>query len=676
MASLLLLLCPALLCAQTPARSAGGDDQTKDTLQHSVRIDNYTLVGSKGEDRGETIYYFKCWMCHNKYTKSAPYLKDLFQRETLSSGDPVDEQTVAAKIKDGGSRMPAFQYSLTDTDISDLMVYLHSGKCCVEGENPPANPWYRASEANWTVPRTTSGGASGSVKLTDGGSPEGVMVQLIAPNGVRTTVYTDEDGRYQFPQMQPGSYTLRIATPLEFRPYQRPVTLKSSSPHMDDIALTTRAKSEYLEPTQEIESELSGAEIMWNLPGTAREKDAVRRQCGPACHSYQQIFRVRFDERSWRLIVDRMLHYSSATLINRSRSAGNDLTPEVEETIVKWLSKVRGPDAKDEPLRFFPRPQGASTKVVVTEYELPRLLISPHDVSGDPGGNIWYTSHKSRFVGRLDPETGIVKEYALPLTDGVMPGTHRVIADKNGIIWFSENWAKKLTRLDPQTGEITQVQVESAAPLNSSGFGNFALAPDGSVWISGDHNVNKIDPKTGKIVKRYPLPVSGTYDSLISSDGAFWAGGSPGGSYGNDAHLLNIRTGEMANLDTGPRLSSARRGGFDPAGNAWFGGGGGSLVEIEAKTHRIREYWPPTPYVPYTDFYEAMPDKNGEVWGGELHGRGFVRFNPASGRWIEYVLPEPFGYDRRTWIDNSTNPVTVWYVDYSTECIVRIQPLH
>ena len=41
------------------------------------------------------------------------------------------------------------------------------------------------------------------------------MVQLIAPSGVRTTVYTNEDGKYEFPKMQAGSYTLRIANPLE-----------------------------------------------------------------------------------------------------------------------------------------------------------------------------------------------------------------------------------------------------------------------------------------------------------------------------------------------------------------------------------------------------------------------------------------------------------------------------
>ena len=79
---------------------------------------------------------------------------------------------------------------------------------------------------------------------------------------------------------------------------------------------------------------------------------------------------------------------------------------------------------------------------------------------------------------------------------------------------------------------------------------------------------------------------------------------------------------------------------------------------------------PPTPYV---DFYEAQPDKKGEVWAGELHGGRMVRFNPKEDRWIEYVLPEPYSHDRRTWIDNSTTPVTVWYVDHNGY-MVRVQP--
>jgi streptogramin lyase len=55
-----------------------------------------------------------------------------------------------------------------------------------------------------------------------------------------------------------------------------------------------------------------------------------------------------------------------------------------------------------------------------------------------------------------------------------------------------------------------------------------------------------------------------------------------------------------------------------------------------------------------------MPDKRGEVWAGELHGGKMLRCDPSAERWIEYTLPD----DRRTWIDNSTTPVTVWYIDH------------
>ena len=252
--------------------------------------------------------------------------------------------------------------------------------------------------------------------------------------------------------------------------------------------------------------------------------------------------------------------------------------------------------------------------------------------------------------------------------------------DKNDIVWLSENWAHHLTRFDPRTEQFTQMRIESRTPINSPGFGNFAMAPDGSVWSaesgqSQNGAVIKIDPSSGtaKVVAQYPLKgVRGTYDNTISHDGNFWAGGSPAG-VGNSVELLDIRAGKMLEVNTGARMSTPARGGFDPFGNAWFGGRGGALVELNAKTGRMREYWPPIPYAPYARFYEAMPDKNGEVWGGVNFGRGFVRLNPRTERWIEYVLPEPFSYDRRTWIDNSTNPVTVWYVDYNGY-IVRIQP--
>src|SRR5215813_10144795 len=64
------------------------------------------------------------------------------------------------------------------------------------------------------------GGPHGIVKSNKGDLLEGMMVQLIASkNAVRTTVYSDADGRYEFPRLEAGTYTLRIAQPREFRPF-------------------------------------------------------------------------------------------------------------------------------------------------------------------------------------------------------------------------------------------------------------------------------------------------------------------------------------------------------------------------------------------------------------------------------------------------------------------------
>ena len=56
---------------------AAAQEVAPDDLQRSLRLDNYTVVADSGPSRGETIYFYKCWMCHNKYTKSAPYLKEI-----------------------------------------------------------------------------------------------------------------------------------------------------------------------------------------------------------------------------------------------------------------------------------------------------------------------------------------------------------------------------------------------------------------------------------------------------------------------------------------------------------------------------------------------------------------------------------------------------------------------
>jgi virginiamycin B lyase len=435
---------------------------------------------------------------------------------------------------------------------------------------------------------------------------------------------------------------------------------------LDDIVLTRATNGGLLLPSPEIAAHMTGAEWLLSLSGTGDEKKLLTVNCN-WCHSYQQIFRNRYDEHGWTRIVYRMTHGAGSPLINvneRSRFSEEDTV-----RLVKWLATVRGPNSKDPPFVTLPRPQGRQTRAVITEYELPRLELATHDVSGDSKGNVWYSPHRSSYIGRLDPRTGEVKEFHVPLeSPGVLPGTHWIYVDKNDIVWGSENWGHNIYRLDPRTEEFTRIPWKVKEPLNSPMGGNYAFDPEGFIWKARDKKVTKVDALTADPVTSFVLKkFAGTYGSAMSKDGRYFGGGA----WPRDGVVVvDTKTGEVFEPDTSPNSGPAR-GEFDPQGNYWSAGRGGMLVKFDTTKKRIFEYRLPTPYA---GLYTTNVDKNGEVWAGELHSGRYLRFNPRTEQWTEYVLPEPYGFDRESWIDNSTDPVTVWYTDHDG-WIVRIQPL-
>jgi len=203
--------------AQTPAPASAA---ASNDLQRAVEVVGYNVAGKSGAARGEVLYYYKCWNCHNDYTRAAgspaPSLKDIFQRTILVTGDPVNDATVAKQIRSGSPQMPGFGTALKDADIADLLAYLH-GSCCYEETKPPVNPWYRASAQNSApMPERGNlrGGPSGTVRAAGGEPLEGIMVQLIAGNAVRTTVTSNQDGQYEFPQLLPAP--IRCASPSRY----------------------------------------------------------------------------------------------------------------------------------------------------------------------------------------------------------------------------------------------------------------------------------------------------------------------------------------------------------------------------------------------------------------------------------------------------------------------------
>src|ERR1700692_4301701 len=63
--------------APEPQNGVADKNVGTDDLQRSLRLDTYRILADSGAARGENIYFYKCWMCHNQYANIAPLLKDL-----------------------------------------------------------------------------------------------------------------------------------------------------------------------------------------------------------------------------------------------------------------------------------------------------------------------------------------------------------------------------------------------------------------------------------------------------------------------------------------------------------------------------------------------------------------------------------------------------------------------
>src|SRR5437899_10743639 len=104
------------------------------------------------------------------------------------------------------------------------------------------------------------------------------------------------------------------------------------------------------------------------------------------------------------------------------------------------------------PLKTLPRSKGKATRVIITEYDLPRQTIEPHDVIVDADGMVWYSDFGEQFLGKMDPKTGKVTEYPIPVLKAGFPrGTLDLEPDKDGNVWVALMYQGGGAKFDKQT---------------------------------------------------------------------------------------------------------------------------------------------------------------------------------------------------------------------------------
>jgi streptogramin lyase len=520
---------------------------------------------------------------------------------------------------------------------------------------------------------------AGQVSSERDGAMEGVVVSARKAGSIVTvSVVTDATGHYRFPaaRLEPGSYMLAV----------RATGYDLDGKATAEVAAGTAATADLkLKPARNLPAQLSNAEWLASMPGTDGQKKALLNCIG--CHDLDRIVRSTHDADEFMQIFDRMAgYYPGSTPENPQRLIGTARRNIGQgpglKAMAEYLASVNlsNDDTWTYKLQTLPRPKGRATRVIITEYDLPRKMIQPHDVILDAQGQVWFTHFAEQFLGRFDPKTLKVSEYPLPvIKDGYPVGTLDLETEKSGKLWVSMMYQGGVARFDPQTEkfETWAVPKEWQTDATQQAF----MTPvsshvDGRVWVKNSDRAQILrldpatgkwetfgsfkDPATGKTITSYGIPAD-SQNNLYLLDFA-----------SSNVGQLDAKTGELKVFKGAIANSRPRRGRFDANDHLWFAEYGGNAIGVlDPKSGKIQEWALPTPWA---QPYDVVTDKNGEAWTGSMLSDRVSRLDPKTGEFVEYLLPRRTNI-RRVFVDNTTTPVSFWTGNNHGAAIVKVEPL-
>jgi streptogramin lyase len=508
---------------------------------------------------------------------------------------------------------------------------------------------------------------------------EGVLVTARKTGAsIATTVVSDASGHYAFPRarLEPGIYAITL----------RAGGYDLAAPATATVAAGGTATADLrLQRTKDLSAQLTNADWLASFAGTEAQMADVRG-CAH-CHMLEFIAKSTHDANEFMTVVERMSGYPPLAFplmpqrTPKPRVGAGEIPRE--QQLKNWrrlaeylatLNRSAGPKLRYT-LKIAPRPTGAATRVIYTTYDLPQPTRQPHDVIVDSQGMVWYASFGEQILGRMDPRTGRVTEYPIPLLKPEAPtGILAMRFDHDENPWLAMQFQGGIAKFDRKSEKF---RVWSLPPeLNGPHVQINQVSPersyvDGKVWLqdAGTYNVMRLDIATGKfdLFEPYKIPRPNLYDVIPDSqnNGYFLTMGA------EEVGRIDAKTGAMETFKTPTKNSGPRRGMMDDQDRLWFGENHSDKIGMfDTKSRTFRE-WAPTPGAwPY----DVTLDRNGEAWSGGEYNDRILRLDPRTGVFIEYLLPGHTNV-RRVWVDNKTTPVTFWVGSNHAAAIVRLEPL-
>ena len=538
---------------------------------------------------------------------------------------------------------------------------------------------------------------TGTVSSQEEGQMEGVVVSARRETANFTvSVVSDAEGHYSFPRthLVPGRYNLTTRAVGYDLVEAGSVEVPADGPGSRDLQL---------QETEDLAAQLSSLEWIMSMPGTTEQKELFAYQglsCA-YCHSYERIVRSRFTAEQFAETIPRMFTYfNDGTALNDDNSRGRaqlfpHRTPAIMDApseLAQYLATVNlsgGKATWSYELKTLPRPTGQATRVIITQWDMPRADTVPHDFAMAPDGTPWYADQSRMYIGKLDPDTNTFTEYSMPpLPEGFVGGMSDIDVDHDGNVWFpatqgvEREWAASIfqanechfgtpTRFNPVTEEFTVIDDPSKECLQFVGVG-----PDGKVWMNNVQTMVRIDPTTEEVDGIFPFantpdgapPGAVGYQLVVNSKGDAYISDFSG----SRVIGVNGETGEVKYWPTPDPGVLPRRGQMDSEDRYWFAEyGGDKITRFDTRTEEFTQW--PLPYKFTTPYAASAPDSQGRVYASSNMSERVLRLDPETGEGIEYQMPTNF--DSKKILYDPTDPDTVWMANTREGRLIRLEPL-
>ena len=342
-------------------------------------------------------------------------------------------------------------------------------------------------------------------------------------------------------------------------------------------------------------------------------KDRVEALC-LACHQAREILNSSgYTREGWKELI--------GTMIDLSRA------PADEDRVAQYLATHFPPNTKRAP-----RLVAGGERILFKEWRTPTPGARSRDPIQAADGGIWYAGQWSNQIGRIDPATGEIREYALPAN----AKPHTVTLDAKGNVWYTGNANATIGYLDPGSGKITELRMPDPQAKDPH---SAVFDAEGILWFTMQlsNRVGRVDPVTGEVrTVAVKAPNSRPYGIKISpADGAAWfaCNGRP--------CIVRIDPATMALTEVSlpGKGTTVRRLDFDRDGTIWYvNSGEGRIGRYRPKTGEIKEW--PSPSGPKSHPY-AIAVVNGIVWYNESAQRPdtLVRFDPGTETFQSWPIP-------------------------------------